>query len=78
MNITELFNVATSLMNAVSKAGKATNNQIKELQACDECASDFQDTADDGEQFIRLYELREEIAAVLGGECVGTTVLDFA
>jgi hypothetical protein len=78
MNITELFNVASALINAVSKAGKASQNQIKELEECDKCASDFQDTADDGEQFIRLYELREEIAAVLGGECVGTTVLDFA
>lgn len=75
MNTAKLIESAKAIVNAVSKAGACNPAQIHNLTELDGKLSDAQDRPCDNEEFMQIFEMREEIASALAIE---TSTFSFA
>lgn len=75
MNTAKLIASAKALVSVVSKAGACTPAQIHNLTELDGQLSDAQDLPCDNEEFMQIFEMREEIASALAME---TSTFSFA
>lgn len=75
MNTAKLIASAKAIVDAVSKSGTCTPAQIHNLTELDGQLSDAMDTATDNDEFMQIFEMREEISSTLAIE---TSTFSFA
>lgn len=75
MNTAQLITIAKAIVDTVGRTGTCTPSQIHNLNMIDEKLSDSMDTAADNEEFMQIFEMREEIAGALAIE---TSTFSFA
>lgn len=75
MNTAKLIAAAKTIVDTVGRTGTCTPSQIHNLTEIDNKLSDCMDTAADNEEFVQIFEMREEIASALAIE---TSTFSFA
>jgi len=75
MNTATLIKAAKAIVDTVSRTGTCTPAQIHNLNEIDAKLGDCMDTAADNEEFMQIFEMREEIASALAIE---TSTFSFA
>lgn len=75
MNTAKLIATAKAIVEIVGLTGTCTPIQTHNLQELDNKLSEAMDTAEDNEEFMQIFEMREEIS---GAIAIETSTFSFA